>query len=245
MAWLQTTASSKLETPHEAGRKPDSLEAPADAIARPSAGPTPGVVTCDAAEDLAAINKPDIELVIWRRTLPLDFRAWLEHMEASRLPDFRVLVRPGSIQHTVGPHLDDCGMPSGHMRDVLIADVEKLVLAFSRITASDLVDVRLERVSNDACWKFHRDCVDARLLTTYRGPSTEWVHPVHAERALREQRAYNGPLEHLRTHDVAVFKGSCAGPGSGIVHRSPPIAGSGQTRLLLCLNKRSTASPEP
>ena len=234
-----------LETPHEEGRKPASPEAPADAITEPRAGLAPGVVTCDAAEDLAAINRPDIELVIWRRTLPSDFQAWLEHMDTSYLPDLRVLVRPGNFRHPVELELDDCGVPSGDMRDVLIADVEKLVSAFSEITGSDLVDVRLERVSNDACWRFHRDCVDARLLTTYRGPATEWVHPAHSERALREQRTYKGPLEHLRIDDVAVFKGSCAGPGRGIVHRSPPIAGSGQTRLLLCLNKPSTASPEP
>ena len=136
-------------------------------------------------------------------------------------------------------------MPPGDMRDLLIGDVGDLVSVFSKISRTDLVDVRLECVSNDACWKFHRDCVEARLLTTYRGPATEWVQPIHAARALREQKRFKGPVEHLRIHDVAVFKGSCAGSGSGIVHRSPPIAGTGQTRLLLCLNKRSAASPEP
>ena len=108
-----------------------------------------------------------------------------------------------------------------------------------------MVDVRLERISHDSCWKFHRDCVEARLLTTYCGSATEWVQPIHAEQALREQKSYNGPLERLRVHDVAIFKGNRAGPNSGIVHRSPPIVGTGQTRLLLCLNKRSVASPEP
>ena len=110
---------------------------------------------------------------------------------------------------------------------------------------SDLVDVRLERVSHDSCWKFHRDFVEARLLTTYRGPGTEWVQPIHAERALRAQKRFKGPLEHVRGNDVALFKGNCAGPGSGIVHRSPPIAGTGCTRLLLALNRQSAASPEP
>ena len=217
------------------GREADTTPAPLAA----------GIGTCDEADGLAAIHKPGMELVIWRRALPACLQTWLEDMDASRLPGLRLLVRPGTFRHAVEPHLDDCGMPPGDMRDLLVADVEELVLTFSGITGSDLVDVRLERVRDDACWKFHRDCVDARLLTTYRGPSTEWVHPVHAERALHEQTAYEGPLERLRVHDVAIFKGRCAGPGSGIVHRSPPIAGSGQTRLLLCLNKPSSASPEP
>lgn len=204
-----------------------------------------GIATCDAAEGLAAINRPDMELVIWRRELPLCMQTWLERMDPSCLPDLRVLVRPGDLRLALQPHLDDCGMPPGDMRDLLIGDVDDLVSEFSKVTRTDLVDVRLERVSYDACWKFHRDCVEARLLTTYRGPATEWVQPIHAERALREHKRFKGPIEHLRIHDVAIFKGSCAGPGSGIVHRSPPIAGTGRTRLLLCLNKQSAASPEP
>ena len=204
-----------------------------------------GIETCDAAEGLAATGNPGTELVIWRRALPLCLQTWLERMEASCLPDIRVLVRPDDFRRAVEPHFDDCGMPPGDARDLLLGDVEDLVSAFAGITRSDLVDVRLERISHDACWKFHRDCVEARLLTTYRGPATEWVRPIHAERALREQKSYTGPLERLRVHDVAIFKGSCAGPGSGIVHRSPPIAGTGCTRLLLCLNKLSAASPVP
>ncbi len=204
-----------------------------------------GVGTCNAAEGLAAIGNPGMELVIWRRALPRRLQAWLERMDAACLPDLRVLVRPGSLRQAVKPHLDDCGMPAGDMRDLLLGDIGDLVSAFAGIARSGLVDVRLERVSHDACWKFHRDCVEARLLTTYRGPATEWVRPVDAGRALREQKSYKGPLERFRVHDVAVFKGSFVGPGSGIVHRSPPVAGTGCTRLLLCLNKPSAASPKP
>ncbi len=204
-----------------------------------------GVVTCDTAEGLAVVSNTDTELVIWRRALPLCLRTWLERMDPSRLPDIRVLVQPDDLRPAVEPHLDECGMPPGDTRDLLLADVDDLVSAFARTTRTNLVDVRLERVSHDGCWKFHRDCVEARLLTTYRGPATEWVQPIHAAEALREQQSYHGPLERLRVHDVAMFKGSCAGPGSGIVHRSPPIAGTGQARLLLCLNKRSAASPAP
>ena len=210
-----------------------------------SATSNAGIETCDAAEGLAAIGKPGTELVIWRRALPLCLQTWLERMDAPCLPDMRVLVQPSDLRRAVEPHLNRCGMPPGDMRDVLLGDVEDLVSAFARITRSDLVDVRLERVSHDACWKFHRDCVEARILTTYRGPATEWVQPIYAEGALREQKSYKGPLERLRVHDVAIFKGSCVGPGSGIVHRSPPVAGTGCTRLLLCLNKLSAASPKP
>jgi len=234
-----------LETPHGEGPKPRALATPAHEITRTSARLAECVVTCGSADGLADINKPDTELVIWRRELPLRLKTWLERLDASRLPDVRVLVRPCDFRRAIEPHLDECGMPPGDMRDRLIGDVDGLVSAFAGITRSDFVDVRLERVSDDACWKFHRDCVEARLLTTYRGPATEWVLPHHAAQALREQKRFKGPIEHLRNHDVAVFRGSCAGPGSGIVHRSPPVSGTGRTRLLLCLNELSAASPAP
>ncbi len=204
-----------------------------------------GIEICDTAEGLADIGKPGVELVIWRRALPVSLQTWLDRLDASRLPYVRILVKPGDFRDAVEPHLDECGMPPGDMRDLLIGDVDDLVSAFAGITRSDLVDVRLERVSDDSCWKFHRDYVKARLLTTYRGPATEWVHPRHAPQALHEQREYKGPAESLGNNDVAIFKGSSAGPDSGIVHRSPAIAGTGYTRLLLCLNMPSATSPEP
>ena len=212
---------------------------------RTSATSGVGIATCDAAEGLAAINEPDMALVIWRRALPSCLQTWLDQVDASSLPHLRVLVRPGDLGRAVEPHLDEIGMPPGDMRDLLVRDVADLVSTFAGIARSDLVDVRLERVSHDSCWKFHRDFVEARLLTTYRGPGTEWVQPIHAERALRAQRRFKGPLEQISGNDVALFKGNRGGPGSGIVHRSPPIAGTGCTRLLLALNKPSTASPEP
>ncbi len=204
-----------------------------------------GIALCEAIDGLAAIEKPDVDLVIWRRALPLCLKAWLEQLEPSDLPDLRVLVQPANLRQALELQLDTLGMPSGDMRDMLVKDIDDLVTAFAGIAGTDLVDVRLERVNHDACWRFHRDFVEARLVTTYLGPATEWVQNVHAERALSEQKRFDGPLEHLQPHDVAFFKGSCGESGGGIVHRSPPIADTGQTRLLLCLNKRSTVSPEP
>ena len=42
-----------------------------------------GIETYDAAEGLAAISNPGMELVIWRRALPLCLQTWLERMDAS------------------------------------------------------------------------------------------------------------------------------------------------------------------
>ncbi len=125
-----------------------------------------------------------------------------------------------------------------------MADLVSLTEAFCRTMDSDIVDIRLETVTHDGCWKYHRDHVPARLLTTYRGPGTQWVTPERSEDALAQQKAYSGPLEQFAEHAVGLFKGSKAEKGRGIVHRSPPILGTGTTRILLCLNLPSAASPE-
>jgi hypothetical protein len=204
-----------------------------------------GIRTCGSISGLAAIGAPSTELVIWKRALPSQLRDWLNQIPVPVLPDLRLLIKPGELRPALEPLLDQCGMQAGDMRELLITDIAKLIQVFSRITAKARVDVRLERVDDDACWKFHRDSVDARLLTTYRGPTTEWVQPEHGERAILEQQSFTGPLEHLGAHDVAIFKGTKAGTGRGIVHRSPPIVGTGCTRLLLCLNEPTVASPDP
>ncbi|MEC7649050.1 MAG: DUF1826 domain-containing protein, partial [Pseudomonadota bacterium] len=165
------------------------------------------VETCDG---LAGIVEPDVALVIWERSLPLSLREWLEELASRQLPNLRVLIAPADIRRAIEPHMDACGMPSGEMRDLLIRDIGELVSTFAEITASNLVDVRLERVVNDACWKFHRDSVETRLLPTYCGPATEWVQPRDAAQAMREQRNYDGQLERLQEYGVAIFKGSRA-----------------------------------
>ena len=204
-----------------------------------------GIKMCDAADGLSSFNSKGAELVIWRRTLPARFQTWLEGVEPSNLPEQRVLIRPRDVPSALKGIFNECSTPVGDMRNLLAGDIHGLVSRFANITQSEFVDVRLERINHNSCWKFHRDNVEARLLTTYCGPATEWVHPLDAENALLQQKNFNGPIEALQGNDVAIFKGSGAGSGSGIVHRSPPIEGTGCTRLLLCLNQRSEISPSP
>lgn len=210
----------------------------------PNSPDTPTVFCRDLA-GLKAITRPGVDLVCWQRELDRPLTSWIANLGNHLLPHLRLLVHPRDIQQALPAELDACGTPACLERDQLVADVQHLAKAFADITASPLVDLRLEAVDGDACWKFHRDCVEARLITTYRGAATQWVQPADGARAIRQQRDYTGPIEDMGVYDVAIFKGSCAGEGSGIVHRSPPIAGSGQIRLLLVINKRFDASPLP
>ena len=202
-------------------------------------------IACEHPKVLATILRDQVQLSIWKRTLPLCLTTWLKNLPTHQLPNLRILARHSELKEQLERALDHCEMPEGPMRRIFVADIGELVSHFAAIVDSDYVDIRLETVTHNSCWKFHRDYVEARLLTTYLGPATEWVQPDYSEQALLEQMKYSGPIERMKTHHVSIFKGSCLGTDSGVVHRSPPIAGTGQTRVLLCLNKQTATSPAP
>ena len=194
-------------------------------------------------ETLELISIKHVQLAIWERTLPICLTNWLSQLKTEQRPNFRILARLSRLNKILNAQLESCGTPENDMRRILVKDIEYLVSRFAIIARSDCVDIRLETITHDACWKFHQDHVDVRLLTTYFGPATQWVKPAYSEHSLRDQIQFAGPIENMGTSDVSIFKGNCEENCDGIVHRSPPINKSGQTRLLLCLNKRTATSP--
>lgn len=202
------------------------------------------VAEAAAPEGLDRIHEPGVDLAIWRRRLPPGMGAWLEALPADRLPNGRVLVGLNDLEIAVAFILTESKVPTGIEATAFFEDVVRLARIFSRIVGSPVIDLRLEAIDHDSCWRFHRDAVRLRLLTTYRGPGTEIVSLADAEQALEQQRAYRGPVRALDAHAVALFKGNQTTSGSGVVHRSPSIRGIGITRLLLCLNLPSAASPD-
>tara|TARA_R100000005_G_scaffold95741_2_gene78500 strand:+ start:13022 stop:13738 length:717 start_codon:yes stop_codon:yes gene_type:complete len=197
----------------------------------------------ETADILSHIHKPGVELAIWERSLPDDFDRWLENLDPDLLPDGRLLLPANEVTRGIIRLFEDAGTPEGAMRDFLQQDIETLAHLFMKIMRSDVLDIRLETVRTDACWKFHRDHVPARLLCSYRGLGTEWVIPEASSAAIAAQKEYTGPRQQLPRHAAGLFKGCCADSGNGIVHRSPAIADSGEVRLLLCLNLPSASSP--
>jgi hypothetical protein len=192
---------------------------------------------------LDRILDPESQLVLWHRPVMPTLSAWLDGLAPACLPDGRVLIRPDETAEALAAIFEMSGTPACAERSLLANDVVLLADAFRRITKSPLIDLRIERISGNACRKFHRDNVSLRLLTTYRGPGTQWVTPAWEQQALSAQMKYSGPVKEMPRYSTALFRGCQDAPDEGVVHRSPPIAGSGTTRLLLCINLPSRASP--
>ena len=197
---------------------------------------TERVCLTNELDDLGIILNAGSSLVICQRVLPREVQEWLDALHVESLPVGRFEVSPANFQDAAGKLLDESGIPATFGRKFLIDDMCRLVQLFAKICNVERVDTRIEKINTDSCWKFHRDNVKLRLVTTYRGPATEWVSAEQAEAALLEQRDFSGPIQKLSSGDIAIFKGKQAVESDGVVHRSPPIAGSGISRLLLCLN---------
>lgn len=158
------------------------------------------------------------------RHVPEGVRRWLDALRPEDLPAAR-FVAPAE---RVADELPKECLPWLRM------DIAAIAHAFANRAGCAELEVRLERVADNACSRFHQDHVSMRLLSTYRGPATQWVAPREAEDALREQNGFRGTIHEMPRFSVGIFTGRHH-PSGGVLHRSPPILGTGMTRLLLCL----------
>ncbi|WP_299322361.1 DUF1826 domain-containing protein [Parasphingopyxis sp.] len=115
----------------------------------------------------------------------------------------------------------------------LRADILHLGGRFRDLMQVETIRVRLEVVTTNACQKVHADFTDVRLITTYAGPGTDYA-------------ADDDPgccLERMPAGWIGLFKGRRFGPGHAPrLHRSPPIEGMGEDRLVLVIDTPIFAS---
>lgn len=115
---------------------------------------------------------------------------------------------------------------------ILRDDAAMLARRFAALMGADAVRVRVEAIYGDACRKFHADYTDVRLITSWAGPGTDWLPPA----------ASKGEHQRVPTGWIGLFKGHlfCEGHPP-CIHRSPPIAGTGQKRLVLVIDTPARA----
>ena len=178
------------------------------------------VVQSAGRDALAAIHQPGINLAIWQRAVPGDVAAEIARLDLCCLPEVRLVAPAEALAAPLAAAMAAWGAPA------LLNDVLALAGDFAAIMATPAISVRLEAIAGDACRRWHADYVTARLITTYLGPGTDWL----------PDGAGEGDARRLPTGAVAMFKGHGWAPDAPIIHRSPPIAGTGQHRLVLVLN---------
>jgi hypothetical protein len=180
---------------------------------RPAANP---VVRTRSLAGIEAVFDPGVHLVVWERrdaAVRRRARAWPTAV--------------GRAMHTVAAQRADAAQLAERLgleaAPALAADVAMLCDLFETITGATTLGLRLDVTDRATCPVFHVDRVTLRLMTTYRGPGTEWLE--------------DGVARQARAGDVLFAKGEtwpqlAAGPCQ---HRSPRPR-PGETRVLLTLD---------
>lgn len=180
------------------------------------------VTIAESADVLDRIRDPQVHLALWARGLP-DALAGLAALEWDGIDDIDAAVAVEALAFDVPTLLEEAGY--GDMTPALSHEIVMLGARLSAIMGCEALRLRLEVIETDACRRFHVDNVAARLLMPLVGPGTQW------RRADAES-----PIHELGRGEVGVFKGHLWAAEPRILHRSPPIAATGETRLLLALN---------
>ncbi len=191
---------------------------------------THSVVLARDAAGLEAFLHPASAAAIWQRHMPDTVRAWLDMLDPGLLPNGRVIVAPHAVRQTVGHLCDISGLPAGSERDWLQTDITALAKTFARLMSPRFLRLRLDVVTTNACRRFHIDAITARLVCTYRGTGTQY--------GVSEGGADPSHVFSVATGAPILLRGTRwpPEPDPGLLHRSPPIEGTGETRLLLVLD---------
>jgi hypothetical protein len=179
------------------------------------------VTACLSSSVLLTALKPNTGLALWRRSARLGLHRAIQ--AALALPPFSK-VAEGPPDVAARELLRELPLPV----QPLAGDMARLGRLFTAMTHDHTVRFRLEHVTDDACRQHHVDAVGLRLLCTYAGLGTEWIHP-------------NKQNCRMSAFHVGVFKGSKF-PDSAprILHRSPPVEHLPErrrSRLLLCIDQ--------
>ena len=189
-----------------------------------------GLVQVDQAEGLTDIHRSGCAAALWTRQPMASFERWITGLDPSVLPKARLILRPAAVQDAVRQICELRGTPEGSNRERLIDDIAALADIFGAIMQADWLRLRLDIVTTNACRKFHIDAVSARLVCTYRGTGTQY--------GTRNSSSDPQDIFTVPTGSPIILRGTKwpESPPAALAHRSPPIEGKDETRLLLVLD---------
>lgn len=199
----------------------------------------PHVRVGGSSDVLRDIGDPAINLAIWRRSQLCDE---LREVDLDRIDPLAVerVVDVPDIELVAD--LNASGYPVAIARR-LAHEIAMLASGFAAVAGTSRLSIRLDVIETDACRRFHVDYVTARLICTLIGPGTQWLDAADAAALGKGADVESLTIRSIATGDVALFKGRLWSPEAPIVHRSPPIAKTGDRRLLLVIDPAREDAP--
>ena len=203
------------------------------------------------ANVLPQIYNQDTNIVIWQRDLEQTLTNAVNTLiTANALKPLELAVSPDDAFDQLIIALK----PEDNKRDeikALCEDITLLVEMFCCLFDLKHAGLRLKILDKPMCPRFHVDKIPCRLVTTYQGVATQWLNHSDVNRSKLGTGNLGKPdeesglikslnnINQLTEGDVALLKGEYwdENEGAGLVHRSPPLAGTNSApRLLLTLD---------
>jgi len=189
-----------------------------------------GVGVSRTPEGLSVIHNPNCAAAIWQRNPMSNFQSWIDTLNPAHLPKTRVTAPISKASDVINKIIDASGIPNCAERQILADDASELAAIFNTVIPSSHVHLRFDVIITNACRKFHIDAVRARLICTYRGTGTQYGISTDGQ---EPRRVFTVP-----TGSAMLLRGTLwpEEVQSGLLHRSPPIEGNGETRLLFVID---------
>ena len=130
---------------------------------------------------------------------------WIDALDWAEIDDVNSEVTGPEWSIGIAALLSEAGYPQSAADNALTRELSERAAAFAALLKCDRLNLR---------------------LMPLHGPGTQWIDTTLGE---------DPPANQLTPGDVAIFKGRRAVEVPTILHRSPPIATTGETRLLLAL----------
>lgn len=185
-----------------------------------------------------AILEPTNAATIWSRSVSPALTSWLDGLDPEDLPQGRAVIHRDEINETVTSFCEHLAPASGRPVQALIDDAAHLAEQFAEVMDAEYLRLKFNAVSSNSCKKFHKDWIKARLVCTYRGTGTQYGISVNGQDPV--------DISTLATGAPIILRGTLwpEQPDTGFVHRSPPIQGTGETRLLFVVDLIDDPSTE-
>ncbi|MEO1657582.1 MAG: DUF1826 domain-containing protein [Pseudomonadota bacterium] len=185
--------------------------------------------------NLRLILDDAVDGVILDRSLPSFVTSSLAAMRFEPAMGDRFCLSPNQTADCMTRLFAEWGFAPTAAQRWIAEDIQSLAMEFAQTLAIKDVILRVEVIADDACRKFHRDAIRARLICTYTGPGTEYGVASPGEEP--------ATIERVPTGAPVILKGK-AWPGAGglqLKHRSPPIEGLGLSRFVVVIDEATTS----
>ena len=167
--------------------------------------------------------------VIWDRHIPVKIQDWLNKIDPKLIPSFRHIFHKNEVIKSINKIFEN-SLSKDTQINWLIQDITRLSKVFSNLMNVHYIRLRMEVVSTNSCRKFHIDAVKGRLICTYRGQGTQYGMSMDGNDPEKFKTTPTGSPILLRgtlwTDDNSRL----------ILHRSPPIEGTGETRFVFVID---------